>query len=166
MTGATNKPKGSLLPFIVIFGGIGVVLLVIAFFLYTARQEFIGTAISAEGVVAGFEKRAGSSSSASRRTYVYAPIVRFTDSSGKQVTFAASAAGSGSDLQKNDVVEVLYNPVDSQDAKIATTFHLWAAPIVVGVIGVIFFGVGVLIVVVSVFENRRPTVKHSKDDQP
>ncbi|UCF38969.1 MAG: DUF3592 domain-containing protein [Acidobacteriota bacterium] len=156
-TGTLGRPaeqkKGSVLPMLVIFGGVGVILLSITFYLHSARQAFIGSSLSAEGLVVGFEERAGSRTSSGKSLNAYAPIVTFTSKSGAEVTFTEATAGSGSGIKKGDTVEVFYDEENPQDAKIATFFYLWAAPIVIGAIGSAFSLVGVILLIVFIRER-------------
>lgn len=151
------KRRGSLAPFILIFGGTGVLLLAIAAFLFVQRAQFVGDALSADGVVVGFEKRATSMQSAAMSDrYISVPVVEFTDRNGNKVRFTESTGGVGNDaLRKGDSVTVFYDPEQPASAKLATFFHLWAAVLVVGALGLVFFIIGFMLFFVPFLQRRR-----------
>jgi hypothetical protein len=82
------------------------------------------------------------------------PVVRFTVDQ-RTITFRSSS-GSGNPPVIGDSVDVLYDPDDPQDAKLAGFVDLWLGPLVLG-------GIGVVALTVALVALRR-TRKLSTED--
>lgn len=143
-----------------IFGGIGVTLLLISWLIYQNRLEFIGDSSSADGIVTGFEWRASSLTSTSMgNRYISVPVVEFQTHGGQQVSFVEATAGVANDeLRKGDPVAVLYDPDKPERATIYSFFHLWAGALVVFILAVVFslvFTILLLIALHQAYHRRR-----------
>jgi hypothetical protein len=93
------------------------------------KSQYDGWATT-NGRLVGFKEQQG------KYEKVFAPIVTFSDSSGKEVTFTSRLAFSNKRFNVGDDVPVLYSPLDSSKAMIARTFDLYFVEIILGVAGV------------------------------
>lgn len=75
--------------------------------------------------------------SSSRRRPGYAPVVRFADSSGREVEFTSDVAGSGIESQVGAAVTVVYDPDNPEDARLDGAVSLYA-----GSAGLLVIGLG------------------------
>jgi hypothetical protein len=120
---------------------IGLALLGGAVFLYQDTQAFIDRALTARGTVIDLARSASSSrtGSGTGSSSTWRPVVTFTDHEGRSVEFISSVGSNPPSHRKGDVVEVLYLPDDSQQARIKGFIDLWLFPLILLGIGSIFF---------------------------
>lgn len=125
----------------VIFGGVAVILVLIAGGLVLHTGSFLAGSVSTTGTVIELIGREDCSTDDDRRRTcrtVYAPTVRFTTSDGRQVDYRSRTATGPSLYREGQQVEVRYRPDDPTDARIDAFTDLWLAPLIVGGVGVIF----------------------------
>jgi hypothetical protein len=72
---------------------------------------------------------------------MYRPVVRFSTASGRQLTFTASGA-SDREPQLGGTVTVFYPAARPQDARIDRFLDFWLAPLITGIVGLVFTAVG------------------------
>jgi hypothetical protein len=123
----------------VIFGLLGIGMLVGGIFWGLRTREFIARAERADGRV--IEMVAKRDSDGDR---TYSPTVQFMAKDGTQTTFTSSVSSNPPSHREGDAVKVLYDPANPRDAKIESFTELWFGPLLLGgVMGVIFTLVGV-----------------------
>lgn len=110
-------------------------------------KAFASRAARASGIIVGAEPVRRISSS--RRRPVYAPVVRFADSSGREVEFTSDVAGSGIESRVGAAVTVVYDPDNPENARLDGAVSLYAGPAALLVIGLGFallgaIGIGLL----------------------
>lgn len=127
--------KLNLLKYIFIIVGIG--LLTTTFFLLYNNYKFLETAIISQGTVIGFEKYRSSDHSV-----LFRPIVKFIDEKGQNVEFVSNSANSRPQYQVGEKVEVIYNSIASNEAKINSFFEIWGVATITGIggVGLFIFG--------------------------
>jgi hypothetical protein len=127
-----------------VFGLIGIGMLGGAGNSYHTTSQFIDQSLKAEGLVVDLVRsRSSRSGSHKRRTSRgYAPVVEFTTESGDTIEFVSSTSSSPPRFKEGELVEVFYDPTSARKAKINRFHTLWAGTIIVGCMGVIFFGIG------------------------
>ncbi len=133
------------------FGLIGAGLLVGTFALAMNTRSFIATAKHAEGTVTELlEKRDKDDGS-----ITYTPVVAFIADSGANVSFASSFSSKPAAYDVGETVEVLYAPDDPNDARIKGFGSLWLGPLIMGVLGFVFAGIGFGILIASRFNQKK-----------
>ena len=126
----------------VIFFLIGAGLLVGDFFVVKGTMVFLNNSEKADGSVVKVVQ-----SRSAEGNYMYSPEVSFVDAGGQTINFISNLSSSISTYTVGQKVSVLYDISNSQSAKINTFFQLWFGPIIMTVLGVIFFLVGLLILI-------------------
>lgn len=132
-----------------LFSIVGVTLLVGALFVYKNTNDFLLSAVSAQGTIIDLVQSKNSESVS------YHPVVKFIDADGQVVEFTSSTGGSASSYPLGDVVEVLYQPHNVEDAKIKSFFALWGAALLVAVLGAGFVLIGSIIFLFGMLRERK-----------
>jgi hypothetical protein len=116
---------------------VGIGLLTTTFFLLYNNYKFLETAIISQGTVIGFEKYRSSDHSV-----LFRPIVKFIDEKGQNVEFVSNSANSRPQYQVGEKVEVIYNSIASNEAKINSFFEIWGVATITGIggVGLFIFG--------------------------
>jgi hypothetical protein len=144
MTGAKTIIGG------VIFFLVGAGVLVGDFFITTGTISFLNSSIKTDGSVVNIiHSRSSDSVNA-----MYTPEVSFTDASGQAITFTSNISSSSPSYKIGDKVSVLYDKNNSQSARINTFFQLWFATIVMSIVGVIFFLIGLFIIIKKIISSN------------
>ena len=103
-----------------LFGGIGIVMLLLAGGWALSSRGFVGGAARAEGTVVRIEKESRGGMKARRQPsppVTYSPMVSFVSADGTKVVFTALGAGEAA-YKEGDHVPVLYSREQPHDAKI------------------------------------------------
>jgi hypothetical protein len=124
-----------------VFGLVGVVMLVGAWLLYQNTTKFIASASRARGEVIELLRVESSRRNSSD---TWRPLVRFKAPSGEIVEFAPSSSSSPPAYDKGEVVGVFFDPADPKDARLDGFFDLWGGATIVGGLGAVFlaFAIG------------------------
>ena len=117
----------------IILGFVGVVLLGIAFFLWTRTREFVATARPVKGTVIRLVRDSEGAS---------APVFKFVASNGDAIEKHDTMYSNPPAHKVGDVVDILYDPNNPQGARVAKSSNLYFAPILLAVMGVVFLGSG------------------------
>ncbi|MDX1459213.1 MAG: DUF3592 domain-containing protein [Marinobacter sp.] len=131
-----------------LFTLIGLGMLVGAFMLYSNTASFLDQAVSAKGEVVELI-RSRSSDSVS-----YYPVVVFEDSYGREVEFQSNTGSNPPSYSRGETVSVLYEESNPEGARINGFFSLWGAALIVGILGLVFGGVGGGMVLHGVLKQR------------
>ena len=92
------------------------------------------------------------------------PVIRFTTPDGQDVTFRSANASNPPDYAVGEAVPVLYDPAaPERDPRIESLSEVWTPVIVLALMGLIFGGVG-LAVVVGEVRRRRAHQGHGGSD--
>lgn len=116
-----------------VFGAIGLVLCVAAFFIYQNTQNFLTTALTTEGTVVDLVK------SHSRNSTTYSPVVEYTTRKGEHISFTATFGSNPPAYTRGESVIIYYQENRPEHAEIDGLFALWGLPIIFGGIGTTFF---------------------------
>ncbi len=114
---------------------VGLILLGIAFFLWTRRREFVASARAARATVVRL---------VSDSEGAVAPVFKFTATNGDVIEKHDGMYSNPPQYEVGHVVDILYDPSHPQGARIAKTTSLYFAPILLTVLGVIFMGTGLV----------------------
>ena len=123
--------------FVAIFGGIGVVFVIVAAWILVSTIQFRGRAQSAEGVVVELVARSGS-----KGGVTYAPVYEFTDRNGESHRVQSSSSSNPASYDVGERVTVRYEPAEPGDARIDGFMDNWFLPTIFGGIGSIFALIG------------------------
>lgn len=121
----------------------------IALVLALHTHRFIARAAQADGEVIELVGRHSSDSD------TYAPVVRYTPANGEPVEFTSSSSSNPPAFAVGEHVRVLYLPGEPGEARIDAFFNLWGAPLILGSLGLMFFGVGAGITLYGIITRRR-----------
>lgn len=135
-----------------VFSIIGLALLIGAFYLYQNKQAFLKKAEVAQGTVIELQ------SSRSDNSTTYRPVVEFTTKTGKKVEFTSSVSSNPPSYNQGETVEVLYDPVNPYKADINGFTSLYLAPLILGILGIIFFLIGFFTILFSY--RKQKTTKY------
>lgn len=122
-----------------ILGPLGLLILVGAVYLLVRTSAFVATAARARGKVVDLAESRNSNGSGT-----WHPVVSF-DAGGGSYTFKSKFGSRPAPYDIGDVVDVLYDPKNPADARIAGFRGLWLGPMLAGLLGVFFFGIAWLI---------------------
>jgi Protein of unknown function (DUF3592) len=107
--------------------------------IYTVRstRSFVAQAETVRGEVVDLEyRRDNSGSSASGGAYY--PVVKYRTAAGDQRTLYGNTGSSPPSYRVGEAVDVLYDPTNPSDARIAGFFSIWLVPLIAGVLGWLF----------------------------
>lgn len=124
-----------------IFGGVTLVLLLIAGGIALHTRSFVAASSAAEGIVIATGTTTSCSTDSDGRSSCSTtsrPTVRFTAADGREIVFTSRVSTNPPSHYEGDVVRVLYRPESPQNARIDSFTGLWLAPVIVGGIGALF----------------------------
>ena len=131
---------------------VGAVLLVLGVRNFLRTRRFVSQATSATATVTDVKTRTSTSHTGDGprlRTYRY-PVVRFQTRDGRTVEVESETETSGFSQKPGEQVEVLYDPLNPEEARIKTFMMLWFAPLIFTVVGFSLFAFGSLFGLVAV----------------
>ncbi|MFJ3487341.1 DUF3592 domain-containing protein [Pseudomonas sp. NPDC090202] len=137
----------SLIKYIFLF--LGIVTLVITAVTYQGRNDFLDSALPAEGIVVSFQVKRSDGS-----TY-YNPVVEFADRDGEKRSFVSSTGSNPPAYKKGESVDVLYAPHAPEEATINSFFELWGGVVISAILGTVFSSVGALMFLMARFKRKR-----------
>ena len=132
-----------------VFSAVGIALLVGAFMSYKSSSEFLEEAVSTHGMVVEMTKSRSSDSIS------FYPVVEFAANDGQKFEFTSNVGSNPPSYSLGETVEVLYLPTNPQEAKLNYFSDLWAATVVMLVMGVPFLSVGIIIFLIGRLKNRK-----------
>lgn len=124
--------------FTAIFLTVGLGLLSGGIYSFMSTREFLGNAVSADGVVIDLEERWDSDDS----SYTYYPRVRFETETGQPYEFTGDVGSSPASFDVGEGVRVLFDPADPSSARIDSFMQLWFVSVILGGMGLVFSIVG------------------------
>jgi hypothetical protein len=119
--------------FVAVFGGIGLILLAIAGYLYTREQSFLSRAERVTGTVVDLDLSSGADS-----TSAYCPVIEFTTKAGEPVRYYGNVCSNPPSYDIGAQVEVLYDPQDIQSVQMTGFWDNYTVVVVLSCIGVPF----------------------------
>ncbi len=128
--------------------GLGLLLLVIAFFTYSRTKKLLKVGITTMAeIIDVVEKQSQDydEDGYSSTTTNYYPVLKFQTKDGQDVQFQASVGVSSKNKYKvGQKLEVVYDPSKPEKAKIKSFIQLWLITIILTVIGAVFVVAGIL----------------------
>lgn len=137
---------GKLIGFIMFLQGIG--FCVGSFFAAQTSMDIKANGISAEGVVTEIVR------TSSKDGYSYYPMVRF-NANGEEIEFKHSVGSSSPAFFEGEEVGILYLESAPHEAKIDTFLSFWMLPLILGIMGLVFGGIGFGLTISSAIMAKR-----------
>lgn len=134
--------------FALIFGGIGVLLLVIAAVSAVGAARQLSREVEAPGEVVEMVMRRTRDSETNQLQEYYYPVVSFTPAGGAEMAVQLDEGSWPAAYGVGDRVTVLYDAAKPREARIkspASTLLLWLLPLITGFVGFVFTGVGAVV---------------------
>lgn len=132
-----------------LFSIVGAVLLLGAAASYKSADDFLAEAVSARGTVAALERSQNGDSVS------YFPLVIFTDEQGETQRFRSSTGRNPAAYGVGEQVEVLYLSNRPDEARINALSSIWGVTIVLGVLGGVFFSIGMAMLLIARSKARK-----------
>lgn len=132
-----------------IFGLIGLVLLCVGIALAASTASFLASAKRTDGAVVALTARTNTTRSSdghTRSDTSWYPTVEFTVD-GRRYSFQSSTGSNPPSYKKGESVPVAYDPDDPSNARIASFWSAFLAPLIVGGLGVAFTPIGAVLFV-------------------
>lgn len=123
--------------FVLVFGGIGLILLAIAGYVYWREQTFLTSAETVTGTVVNLDM-----SSSSEGGTTFCPIIEFTTKAGEDVRYFGNVCSNPPDYEIGDQVEVYYDPQDIGHVQMKSFWSQYVGVLVLSCIGLPFFLLG------------------------
>ena len=133
----------------IVFSLVGGLLALIGVFLFIRTRVFIGKAQEVKGTVI---QMVYSRSSSSNSGGGYAPVYQFRTLDGQNIVVQDSLSSNPPRFQVGQEIDVLYESGNPQKARINKWMNLYFMPVLLGGMGLIFGGVGMVIVFPQVLE--------------
>lgn len=123
--------------FVLVFGGVGAILLLIAGFLFVQERSFLASAETVTGHVSDFDISSDSDNNNS-----YCPVIDFTTQRGQNVEYHANVCSAPPAFDVGQSVKVVYDPQNPRKVQMAGFWSEYLAPLILTLIGVPFFLIG------------------------
>jgi hypothetical protein len=117
---------------------LGLVFTLVGIFEISKTDDIVNSYYSTKGTVIGNDYlRLADPQNSARARWTYHAVVRFFARNGSEVTFTDREGAYPEEYETGTQVDVIYDPVDPQNALISSWSHLWLGPL-------IFLGIGLL----------------------
>ena len=138
-----------------VFALVGAALVAMGAYVHHQRSTLFGDGLRTTGVIVGFERIGGRGGPGTLTDSIPVPLVRFSTASGHDVTFLGSvdAKPPWADYVSGGRVDVVYDPMRPEDARIDTFAEIWFAPLMLWLIG----GSALLIPPFTIWRHLRST---------
>jgi Protein of unknown function (DUF3592) len=136
-----------LIPFLL--SVVGAVFLVLGIRNLVRTRRFVGRASSATGTVTDIKNRRSTSHSSEGSRIRRYPVVRFQTQEGRTVEFESETGTASFSQGPGERVDVLYDPLRPEEARIKTFIMLWFAPLIFSVLGLFMFVFGTLFTLIA-----------------
>lgn len=133
-----------------LFWGVGCILLILAGYMLYSSMQFQKTALRAEGVVTEVRYERSSDSKGS-----YHPVIAFNTNQNKRIVFESSTGSSSYRGTEGNSIEVLYAADAPENAEINDSLSQWGAPVILGVMGIVFASIGCIPFLIMRVRSRR-----------
>lgn len=132
-----------------VFLTIGTAMLAGAIYLYLDKQTFLEKAEVAQGKVVEML------SSRSNNSIMYRPVFEFTTKDGQKIEFTSSVSSNPPSYSEGESVEILYDPSNPNKADINGFSSLYLGPLILGILGTVFFLIGFLIILFGYLKQKK-----------
>lgn len=136
---------GPLLLVALIFLAVGAVQLGLGVFFFVRTRRFLRRAVETTGTIVDLIESSGSEGGT-----VYQAVVEFQTADGRAIRWQESMASNPPAGQPGEQIPIKYDPANPNKARIAKTFRLWFLSGLLGLLGLLFLGLGVVLTVAGV----------------
>jgi Protein of unknown function (DUF3592) len=136
---------GPLLLVALIFLAVGAVQLGLGIFFFVRTRRFLRRAVETTGTIVDLIESSGSEGGT-----VYQAVVEFQTADGRAIRWQESMASNPPAGQPGEQIPIKYDPANPNKARIAKTFRLWFLSGLLGLLGLLFLGLGVVLTVAGV----------------
>jgi Protein of unknown function (DUF3592) len=136
---------GPLLLVALIFLAVGAVQLGLGIFFFVRTRRFRRRAVETTGTIVDLIESSGSEGGT-----VYQAVVEFQTADGRAIRWQESMASNPPAGQPGEQIPIKYDPANPNKARIAKTFRLWFLSGLLGLLGLLFLGLGVVLTVAGV----------------
>jgi hypothetical protein len=119
-----------------LFFCVGLGLLIGSIYWYQNVTSFIADANLAQGTVVDVLRFR------TRNSITFRPVIHFNTKNEELIEFTSTTGSNPASYSVGEKVEILYNTSEPHKARIVGFFSLWAGPMILGILGSIFFLVG------------------------
>jgi hypothetical protein len=119
--------------FVLIFGGIGVILLAIAGVVYLREQKFLSVAEQVSGTVVDLDLSSDSDGSST-----FCPVIEFNTKAGEPVRYYGNVCSNPPSYQIGEQVDVVYDPQDISHVQMTGFWSQYTGVVVLSCIGLPF----------------------------
>jgi hypothetical protein len=135
-----------------IFAPVGAILLVVCAALTINTVQFRASAVSTTGTVVDVRPRLNCSDGSCTTTY--RPVVAYRTPDGAKIIFT-SDSGTNSRPQVGSRVTVLFAENDPGHARLDSFTEFWLAPLITGLLGIVFTGIGAVLIITRLRRRSR-----------
>ena len=119
--------------FVLIFGGLGVILLAIAGIVYFREQKFLSAAEQVSGTVVDLDLSSDSDGSSA-----FCPVIEFNTKTGEPVRYYGNVCSNPPSYQIGETVDVVYDPQDITHVQMTGFWSQYTGVVVLSCIGLPF----------------------------
>ncbi|MBL8097799.1 MAG: DUF3592 domain-containing protein [Anaerolineales bacterium] len=120
---------------------IGILLVLLGAFFWFRTKSFIGKAQQAKGTIVDLQYDSDSDGSG------YYSVFKFKTINGQEIQKTNSVRTNPPQHKVGQVIDVLYDPANANDARINSTTNLYFVPLLLGGMGFLFFCSGIAVVI-------------------
>lgn len=131
----------------IVFPLLGLLLVVIAVFILMRTRSFIGSSQEVKGKVVRNVYRSSSDGGG------YAPVFGFTTIDGRYVEVEDKLESNPPQFREGEVLDILYDPQNPSRARVKKWMNLYFTPLLLGGMGVVFGGVGVVLLIFAILDR-------------
>jgi hypothetical protein len=134
----------------VVFGLVGGLLAVIGIFLFIRTRMFISKAQEVKGTVIRMVYSHSSEGGGG-----YSPVYQFRTITGQTIEVQDGLSSNPPMFHEGQIIDVLYDPENPQKARIKKWMSLYFVSILLGGMGLIFGGIGMVMLVFQIIDLLR-----------
>ena len=131
----------------IVFSLVGMLLAAIAIFLFIRTRIFLSTAQEVKGTVVRMVYSHSSEGGGG-----YSPVYQFRTLEGQTIEAGDSMSSNPPMFHEGQVIDVLYDPRNPQKARIKKWMSLYFVSMLLGGMGLIFGGIGVVMLVFKLID--------------
>jgi len=125
-----------------IFMSIGMVMLVVVFYLLYTHQQFEKNALTVKGTVVEFQSYESRNKNSSSTT-MYTPVFEY-EFKGKKYTYVSTSSSNIHEYEVGERLDILVDPENPSEVLVNSFMEKWFLPILLGFMGALFTGLGYL----------------------
>jgi len=125
-----------------LFMGIGMVMLLVVAYLIYSHQQFAKNAMVVKATLTAYQSYDSRDDDGSTTT-MFTPVFEY-EFKGTKHTYVSNSSSSSQDYEIGEKVDMMVNPDDPQDVLVDSFMGKWFLPLLLGIMGTVFTGMGYL----------------------